>query len=213
VIALALRGVALTGVGALLMLPDTPEHLALWGVLVSSVVGLIRQVIDKRSERQERLDQRQERLDQRQFAKEDRDLTRDARADILSGIAHNTAITTDARDKADAAYGVANHVNEKIASIASAALTLDRSTALHDATDASNAITLDRATALRGADAASNALTLDRATALRGADAASAALTLDRATQVRQVEASRADTQSILNAIAHLAHLAAGDQK
>jgi polygalacturonase len=125
-IALAFRAAALTGAGALLILPDTPEHLALWGVLASSVAGLIKQVIDKRAERQER-------LDVHRFAMEDREFTRRARADIRSDIAHNTAITTDARDKADAAYEVANHVNEKIRAIAETALAVDRATALRDA--------------------------------------------------------------------------------
>jgi hypothetical protein len=127
-IALAFRAAALTGAGALLILPDTPEHLALWGVLASSVAGLIKQVIDKRAERQER-------LDAHKFAMEDREFTRRARADIRSDIAANTAITTDARDKADAAYEIANHVNEKIRAIAETALAVDRATAKSDTED------------------------------------------------------------------------------
>jgi hypothetical protein len=107
-------------------MPDSPEHLAMYGVLVTSICGLIKQVIDKRAERQER-------LDARRFSLEDRDLTRRARDSIRGDIAANTAITTDARDKADAAYEVANHVNSKIATIAAAALAQDRATAQKNA--------------------------------------------------------------------------------
>jgi hypothetical protein len=127
-IALAFRAASLAGVGALLIIPNTPDGIAMWGVLIASLAGLAKQIIDKRGERQER-------LDARRFALEDRELTRRARDTIRGDIAANTAITTDARDKADAAYEVANHVNSKIATIAAAALTQDRATAARDTED------------------------------------------------------------------------------
>jgi len=143
VIALALRSAALTGVGALLIIPGTPESIAMWGVLITSVAGLLRQVIVERSARLER-------LDAHKFAMDDRASADAARAALQNGLAENTAITRQVSQqaaangrKAEAAYAVsaeglrtANNVNEKIASIAAAALSLDRGTALRDAASA-----------------------------------------------------------------------------
>lgn len=114
-ISLALRGASLLGVGALLVMPGSPESLAMYGVLVTSICGLAKQIIDKRAERQER-------LDQHKFAMDDRDAAARARDTLLKGLEENTALTREASEKASAAYSEANHVNAKIATIAAAAI-------------------------------------------------------------------------------------------
>jgi hypothetical protein len=110
---------ALSG-AAFLVADDSP--LALWGVLATSICGVVIQIL--RGWQESRADARRH-----QFAKEDREFTLQARNEIRKDIAENTQLTVDAGEKADAAYTVANHVNEKIAALAQQTATTDRATA------------------------------------------------------------------------------------
>lgn len=135
-----LRAASLTGIGALLIMPDAPASLAIWGVLITSLASLAKQILDKRAEAQ-----RAER--DHRFALEDRLAAKSARRRLRRSIAENTALTREVGAQAAQAYETANHVNEKIASIAAAALkggiaqqaTLNASTLAirHDIADAS----------------------------------------------------------------------------
>jgi hypothetical protein len=123
-IASALRIAAWGGVGALLVV-DSAGNLALWGIVVTSVAGLVAQILKARAEAQ-----REER--QHQFLQEDREQAEATRRALLHGLEENAGLTRGVSDKADLAFETANHVNEKIASLASAALALDRATAQRD---------------------------------------------------------------------------------
>lgn len=113
-LACALHISALGGVVALLVIPDS-GGLALWSVVVTSIAGLIAQQMKAREDRQR---------DERRFRHDaaERMAAANARNELLLGLAENTALTRDAGAKADAAYEVSNHVNEKIASLARAGL-------------------------------------------------------------------------------------------
>lgn len=112
-LAFSLRAASLSGAGALLIMPGSPETLALWGLLATSVAGLIKGELDKRSERQNREQQHRFEMDER--------------AATARALAENTALTRANGAKADAAYDVgaqslaaANSVNEKIESAVAA---------------------------------------------------------------------------------------------
>lgn len=105
-LAFSLRAASLSGAGALLIMPGSPETLALWGLLATSVAGLIKGELDKRSERQNR-------EQQHRFEMEERSAT--ARA-----LAENTALTRANGAQAALAYETANSVNAKIESAVAA---------------------------------------------------------------------------------------------
>jgi hypothetical protein len=106
-------------------LPDS-GNLALWGVVISTAAGLIKGVLDKRAERAERLLEHRIQMEDREAS---RALTRQESAAIQSSIARNTELTVATGIKADKAYDVANHVNDKIATLAQTALVEDRANA------------------------------------------------------------------------------------
>lgn len=114
-----IRGASLCGVGVLMLMQDSGPALAIWGVLITSVAGLIKQYLDARTaaERDER---------EHRFANEDRLRAQEARAAIQQSIAENTQLTAAAATKAEQAFDAANHVNDKIANIAHTALVLER---------------------------------------------------------------------------------------
>lgn len=103
-IALALRGVSLAGVGILIVDSST---LALWGVVVTGALSLIKSELDKR-------DARRAREQQHEFEKQDRAEERREAARIRASIDNKLALNLTA----------VNHVNEKIAGIAQAALSV-----------------------------------------------------------------------------------------
>jgi hypothetical protein len=115
VISAALHFSALCGVGALLVMPDSGAAIAVWGVLITSVAGLIAQAL-RASEDRKRAAQAHK------FAMEERNEANASRAQLQGALAENTAITLQVGAKADQAYDTANHVNEKIATLAAAAV-------------------------------------------------------------------------------------------
>lgn len=119
-IAAGLRGISLCTTGYLLTIPDGGGY-ALWAVVVTSAASLVAQILRGRSE------DRRAAL-QHKYEVEDRKAAGLARSQLRSGIAENTRITREIGKKADAAYEAGNHINEKIASIAAAALSVDRAT-------------------------------------------------------------------------------------
>lgn len=117
----SLRAISLGGATALLI-AEGPEYITLAGVLVTSVAGLVAQVLKywsdaKREEQRHR------------FEMEDRAATAAVRRSIdtrlaanLDAVNENTALTREVADKAEKAYEAGNHINEKIAAITAAAL-------------------------------------------------------------------------------------------
>lgn len=103
------------------MLVDGSSNLAIWGVLITSVAGLVAQFLKSREDaaREER---------RHKFEMDDRKAATEGRAAVVQGMAETKALTAELGVKADAAFNTANHVNDKILRLASAALDTDRAT-------------------------------------------------------------------------------------
>lgn len=103
-IAASMKVATLTG--AVLLLMDQGA-LALWGMVVTTVAGLVAQYLKDRAAAA---------ADERRFSHEEaeRKAASNARAEIASSLAENTALTREGID-------AANHVNEKFATLAEAA--------------------------------------------------------------------------------------------
>jgi hypothetical protein len=94
---------AAIGAALLLTVPDTGSSLALYGVLISTVAGVVKQYLDRRN------DQRDAEQKHR-FEMEDR-------ASLARAVAENTALTKTGIEAAATALDAANHTNEKIAAL------------------------------------------------------------------------------------------------
>ena len=123
--AMVFKVAALAGTAALLIAPD-PQQLGIWAVFATSAAGIITNYINRRADQKEReqrhqwdVEAREAQAQQVKHDLEDAKRVVTAKTDLLrDDLAHNTAITIQAAQKADAAYDAANHVNEKIATIA-----------------------------------------------------------------------------------------------
>lgn len=117
VLAPSLHLVSITGAGAILVTGNN-ESFAMVGVLITSLAGLIAQVIKNRNDTMR--DERRHRFDM-----EERAQTASVRASIDSRLAdakrliqENTELTRETGERAQVALAAANHVNQKIATIA-----------------------------------------------------------------------------------------------
>lgn len=116
---LVLRLAAHFGVGAMLI--DGSTEIALWGVVITSIAGIVAQYLKNKDDaaREER---------RHKFDLEDREAASNGRAAVFQGLEQNAALTREAGAKADMAYVAANDVNAKIARLAATALAQDRAT-------------------------------------------------------------------------------------
>jgi hypothetical protein len=116
--ALGLNAAALTGTVALLA--GAPD-LALWGTCAASLASIIVQLLRSWDDR--RRDERRHK-----YETEDRAAADHARQLLQRGIDENTALTREGIDSS-------NHVNDKFAMLARAALATDRATQKRDTDD------------------------------------------------------------------------------
>lgn len=92
-----------------------PATIALWGVVVTSIAGIVLQML--RTNAEAKRDERRHR-----FETEDRRAAERARQDIFRALKENAVLTEKGSAKADAAYEAANDVTAKIVTLAVAAL-------------------------------------------------------------------------------------------
>ncbi len=110
-----MRGVSLAGWGAMLVLPESAGAWPVWGLLVTGILQLIKQFVDHRHLL--RIN-----AQKHEFEVKDREAANQAREKLQLSVEANTAITLEVGAKADAAYEVGNHINEKIAGVTKALL-------------------------------------------------------------------------------------------
>lgn len=117
-----LKLAGLTWTAGLLIIPDQ-QPLALWGLFFTGIVTLITNWYNRSADRKDAEQRHRWEMEDRETkareVKADLELAKQIvtlRTDaIRDDIAKNTELTIMAASKADAAYDVANHVNEKIA--------------------------------------------------------------------------------------------------
>lgn len=125
----ALRAAQISGWSALLVLPDSGQSIAIWGLLITSVATLLKQFLDKRDARLDRDQQHKfeqdasdARLKLQNSMNENTLLTRAASAQLDRATNRVTLQMEEVGVKADKAYEAGNNVGQKFARLAEAAL-------------------------------------------------------------------------------------------
>lgn len=92
-----------------------PAIIALWGVVITSIAGVVLQILRSRADANR--DERRHR-----FEMEDRAESRKAQQEIYRALEENARLVETGTVRAEAAYRAANDINAKIAKLAAAAL-------------------------------------------------------------------------------------------